>query len=72
MKEKKEPKPEPSPLPCPCGSPGVLVFARGRGKMVSCANPVKCTENYRTPWMKTKLQAIDYWNDVTIMNGGKF
>ena len=71
-KPKKEPKEKPTPLRCPCGKLGALVSARGCGKMITCPEPMACVGNYRTPWFKTELQAINYWNDVTIKNGGKF
>lgn len=71
-KPKKEPEQKPTPRRCPCGKLCVLVSARGCGKMITCPNPMACVGNYRTPWFKTELQAINYWNDVTIKNGGKF
>lgn len=72
-KPKKEPEQKPSPRRCPgCGKLGMLVVARGCGKMITCPDYMVCAGNYRTPWFKTELQAINYWNDVTIKNGGKF
>lgn len=70
-KEKKADD-KPTPRRCPCGRSAVLVSARGCGKMVTCPDPLECVGNYRTPWFKTELQAINYWNDFTIKNGGKF
>ena len=69
--KKKEPKPKPTPRSCFCGKLGILVSARGRGKMISCPDPMNCAGNFRTPWFRSELQAINYWNDVIITNGGK-
>ena len=70
-KEKKAPE-KPTPRRCVCGKEAVFVSARGRGKMITCPDPENCVANYRTPWFSTELQAVNYWNDVTIKNGGKF
>ena len=48
---------------CVCGGVPVEVKTRA-GKMLSCPNPARCSENLRTAWHKTEDAAVVDWNNI--------
>lgn len=61
--QKSEKKEKPTPIRCICGKEAAIVVYRGK-KMVSCPNPLKCSGNFRTPWKRSRDEAISTWNTM--------
>lgn len=61
--KKAEKKEKPTPKRCVCGAEGITVKTR-HGKMVTCPNPVRCSQGPRTACNNSEDAAIVEWNTL--------